>query len=95
MLLELAIICLLLIEIYITLRGLQTISEEIEDRIVELDTTLAEAIAKIIQGAGNFEPINPIQAAFANLIQNYAQDSPAGSLVEVSRGGDGTFLKKE
>jgi len=75
------------------------IRSELENAVEELDSTLALAIKatmdKLLDGGlGGFEPVNPIQAAFAQLIQAYATNQM--STIEatvIPRNSDGTFQK--
>ncbi len=73
------------------------IRAELENAVEELDSTLALAIKatmdKLLDGGlGAFEPVNPIQAAFASLIQSYATNQ-MGTIdaTVLSRNSDGTF----
>jgi hypothetical protein len=72
------------------------IRSELDNAVEELDSTLALAIKatmdKVIDGNFGFEPVNPIQAAFASLIQSYATNQ-IGTIdaTVLSRNADGTF----
>ena len=73
------------------------IRSELDNAVQELDSTLALAIKatldKVLDGGlGGFEPVNPIQAAFAQLIQAYASNQ-MGTIdaTVLSRNADGTF----
>ena len=73
------------------------IRSELDNAVEELDSTLALAIKatmdKLLDGGiGGFEPVNPIQAAFASLIQSYATNQ-LGTIdaTVLSRNADGTF----
>ena len=73
------------------------IRSELDNAVEELDSTLALAIKatmdKLVDGGiGGFEPVNPIQAAFASLIQSYATNQ-LGTIdaTVLSRNADGTF----
>ena len=75
------------------------IRSELDNAVEELDSTLALAIKatmdKLLDGGiGGFEPVNPIQAAFASLIQSYATNQ-LGTIdaTVISRNTDGTFQK--
>ena len=75
------------------------IRSELENAVEELDSTLALAIKATLDklmdgGIGGFEPVNPIQAAFASLIQSYATNQ-VGTIdaTVLSRNTDGTFQK--
>ena len=75
------------------------IRRELEESVEELDRTLALAIKATMDqvlenGLGGFEPINPIQAAFAQLIQSYASGKMgAVDIQQIARNDDGTFQK--
>ena len=73
------------------------IRSELDNAVEELDSTLALAIRATLDklmdgGIGGFEPVNPIQAAFASLIQSYATNQ-LGTIdaTVLSRNADGTF----
>ena len=75
------------------------IRSELDNAVEELDSTLALAIKatmdKLLDGGiGGFAPVNPIQAAFASLIQSYATNQ-LGTIdaTVLSRNTDGTFQK--
>jgi hypothetical protein len=75
------------------------IRSELDNAVEELDSTLALAIKATLDklmdgGIGGFEPVNPIQAAFASLIQSYATNQ-LGTIdaTVISRNSDGTFQK--
>jgi hypothetical protein len=59
--------------------------------LMTLDTTIAGAIAKVIeQGLPQIDPINPLQAALAQMLaRSTAPESPPA--IEVLRGDDGKF----
>ena len=73
------------------------IRSELENAVEELDSTLALAIKatldKLMDGViGGCEPVNPIQAAFASLIQSYATNQlNTIDATVLSRNADGTF----
>jgi len=75
------------------------IRRELEESVEELDRTLALAIKATMDqvlenGLGGFEPINPIQAAFAQLIQSYASGKMGAlDVQQIARNDDGTFQK--
>jgi len=57
-----------------------------------LDGKLAEALQGILaQGIGEFEPPNPIQAVFADLLKSKLSENLKGDPVEVLRAADGKF----
>jgi len=74
----------------VILKALIEMSQEIRSGLEQLDHKTAEAIASVVEkfGGGGIEPINPVQAAIANLIQQKI-GSPGG--VENPRDLDGKF----
>ncbi len=86
------------IEGLLILRGLIELSRQIEDGLEELDTTLAGAITSVVEkfGSGDgFEPINPIQAAIAQLLTNRVESRNPGVVEVMTRGSDGKFSKND
>jgi hypothetical protein len=59
------------------LKALIEINREISFGLAELDRKTAEAIASVVErfGGGGIEPINPVQAAIAQLISMKAGQS--------------------
>lgn len=95
---NLAITIAVFIEGLLILRGLIELSRQIEDGLEELDTTLAGAITSVVEkfGSGDgFEPINPIQAAIAQLLTNRMETQNPGVIDVVTRGSDGKFSKND
>ena len=78
----------------VILKALIEMSHHIRNGLEQLDHKTAEAIASVVEkfGGGGFEPINPVQAAIANLIQQRI-GSPGG--VENPRDLDGKFKVTE
>jgi len=64
------IIALILLNLMI-LKALLEIKIRFESGLIELDEKMAGAISSVLDrfGGGEIEPINPVQAAIANLIQ--------------------------
>mgnify|MGYP006100338815 CR=1 FL=1 len=64
----------------VILKALIEMSQEIRSGLEQLDHKTAEAIASVVEkfGGGGFEPVNPVQAAIANLIQQRIQPGSAG-----------------
>lgn len=57
----------------------------------DLDGKLAEAIRSVLEsGGGEFEPVNPVQAAIAQFITT-RMNSPVIEAVVTERGQDGKF----
>lgn len=72
---------------------LRILSIQLQQAILELDTKLAAAIQGLVEkGLGDFEPINPIQAAIANMLTNNLQrNTTAGEVIEIVRDKKGNF----
>jgi len=72
---------------------MRILSLQIQQAVVDLDQMLAGAIAGLVEkGLGDFEPINPIQAAIANMLTaNLQQNTTAGEVIEVVRDKTGNF----
>ena len=95
----LVFIILVFIEGIVILKGLLELSKSIEDGLDELDQNMAEAITKVVENLGSTigfsEPINPIQQVLAQFLQQSMQEKGSQNIIEVDRGSDGQFLKKE
>ena len=64
----------------------------VQAAVSDLDGKLAEALQGILaQGIGEFEPPNPIQAVFADLLKSKLSENLKGDPVEVLRAPDGKF----
>jgi hypothetical protein len=64
----------------------------IQASITNLDHTIAEAIKSVIQqGGGDFEPINPVQAAIASFIQTRLGEGSSEVKPIQARQPDGKF----
>ena len=72
---------------------MRILSIEIRRAVQELDALLGTAIAGIVEkGLGDFEPINPIQAAIAQMLtSNLQRNTTAGEVIDVVRGEGGKF----
>lgn len=83
-----AITILLIVGLYFfVILQFRTALKVLVARVNLLDNQIAEAITKLpFQGGGEFEPINPLQQAFANIIQNMA-------LNKQERADNGQFVK--
>ncbi len=75
------------------------IRAELDAAVVELDSALALAIKATMDQLGDgvmggFDPVNPVQAAIASMIQAYASNKITTIEGTASpRGADGTFQK--
>ena len=72
---------------------MRILSMEIRHAVQELDGLLGKAIANIVEkGLGDFEPINPIQAAIGQMLTaNLQRNTTAGEVIEVVRDNSGKF----
>ena len=72
---------------------MRILSLQIQQAVVDLDGMLARAISGLVEkGLGDFEPINPIQAAIANLLTaNLQRNTTAGEVIDVVRSESGKF----
>ena len=71
------LIALIILQIVI-LKVLIELNREIAFGLKELDENMAGAIASVVEkfGGGAMEPVNPVQAAIAQLISMKAQEIP-------------------
>ena len=82
-----------MIQMFATFKIVQIGTSAIVNRVQELDGTLAEAIASVVEsGLGSFEPPNPIVAILGDYLKSNL-NSPITN-VEVLHGEDGKFVKK-
>jgi len=66
-------------------------SQLLDLAIEDLDTTIAEAIKSIVEsGLSDFEPVNPIQAALAQMLTARLEQAPITATV-LDRAPDGKF----
>ena len=82
---------LVILNLILTVWSLRIILLEVQQGMAELDSMLASAIQKVIEGGGlgGFEPVNPIQKALAEMLTSRITQ---GAPVEViQRGTDGKF----
>ena len=73
---------------------LRIFSIQLQQAVVDLDTKLAAAISGLVEkGLGDFEPINPIQAAIANMLTaNLQRNTTAGEVIDVVRDNTGKSM---
>ncbi|GAI96891.1 unnamed protein product [marine sediment metagenome] len=82
----------------VLLKAILELSRQITEELQELDGTLAQAIAKVVEnlGIGDFEPVNPIQAALAQLMTSKIQGiKDQQAPIEINRSDNGFFAKKQ
>jgi len=72
---------------------LRIFSIKLTQAVEELDSKLAGAISSLVEkGLGEFEPVNPIQAAIAQMLtNNLTQNRTSGDVIEVVRDVGGKF----
>ena len=87
------IIALLVLNLLFSVWMLRIISIEITKAVAQLDSMLAQTIQSLIEkGIGEFEPVNPIQAAIASMLtNNLSQNQPAADVIDVVRDAGGKF----
>ena len=92
--LEIALICLIIalatmIQIYATFKIVQIGTAALVNRSGELDSTLAEAIASVVEnGLGSFEPPNPIVSILADYMKSNLNPSVTDvKVIERDRSG--------
>ena len=92
MLLE-AILAISVINLLFSVWMLRVFSIQMQQAVVELDSKLAGAISSLVEkGLGEFEPVNPIQAAIAQMLtSNLSQNRTSGEVIEVVRDVGGKF----
>ena len=95
----LVLLILVFVEGIVILKGLMELSRQIEDGLEDLDTNLAGAISQVVEkfaeNVGFSEPINPIQQVLAQFLQQSMMEKEKSNIIEVGRGENGQFLKKE
>jgi len=69
---------------------------QLHQAVEDLDAKLAAAISGLIErGLGDFEPVNPIQAAIANMLTSNlnrsANQTTPGEIIDVVRDNSGKF----
>ena len=93
MLLEL-VLCITVINLLFSVWLMRILSLQIQQSVAELDGILAQAISGLVEkGLGDFEPINPIQAAIANMLTSNLQRNmtTTGEVIDVVRDNAGKY----
>ena len=72
---------------------LRIFSIQLQQAVLDLHIKLAAAISGLVEkGLGDFQPINPIQAAIANMLTaNLQRNTTAGEVIDVVRSESGKF----
>jgi len=66
-------------------------SNLLDHAVLELDAKIAEAIKQLVEGGiGDFEPVNPVQAALANILTQRMTETPLAETI-LERSADGKF----
>lgn len=83
---------LVILNILVSLWCLRIIVMAVQGGIAQLDQSLAGAIQSVIEGnIGDFEPVNPIQAAIAQMLTNRIENGP----IELGRDATGKFSNEK
>lgn len=86
---------ILLLEGILILKAISELGNLIEIGLSDLDNNLGIAITQVVESlGGGSEPINPIQAALAQMLTQSIQPKGAG-VIEVLQGDNGQFIKKD
>ena len=77
----------------LTIWAIRVIGMAIEKGMTQLDMMLAGTIQKLLEGdvLGSLEPVNPIQAAIAQMLTNRIENAP----LDLSRAADGKFSSEK
>tara|TARA_R110000751_G_scaffold210130_1_gene313903 strand:- start:229 stop:513 length:285 start_codon:yes stop_codon:yes gene_type:complete len=94
MLTELTIGIATIIEIFVILWGLAQLNKELRHSVEDLEESMDSKLALVLQNGLIGDPINPIQAAIANMMQSAAERSQ-GNIKEIVRDDNGLFSKKD
>tara|TARA_R110002012_G_C11661387_1_gene612239 strand:- start:3765 stop:4088 length:324 start_codon:yes stop_codon:yes gene_type:complete len=89
---EILLICLIIFatQLYVT----KILLQNVNNRINQLDTTLAEAIQSVVEAnLGEFQQQNPLIGIITDMMkQNIAKNNQSSStIVEIPRANDGKF----
>jgi len=99
MLTELVIGIAAIIEILVILWGLSQLQRDLRENVEDLEESIDNKLALAIQSTGlsgsGGEPINPVQAAIAGLIQNMATNQQNPKRIELKRDEKGLFEKQQ
>ncbi len=84
-----ALALLVIFNILLTVWAIRVLSLAVAAGIDRIDSSLAGAIQKVIEGdlVGSFEPPNPIQAAIAQMLSARLEGGP----IDMKRASDGKF----
>jgi hypothetical protein len=82
---------LLVFNALLTLWALRQLSFALSDAVEDLDARIAKAIQAVLSGDMLLpEPVNPIQAAIAQMLTNNLTNAP----IDIARKADGTFSER-
>jgi len=82
---------LLIFNALLTLWAIRQLSFALADAVEDLDGRIAKAIGAVLSGEMQLpEPINPIQAAIAQMLTANLNKGP----IDIARNADGTFSER-
>ena len=87
-----------IVEIFVILWGFTQLNREIRENVEDLEDSIDNKLALAIQSTGlsnGGEPINPIQAAIAQMLTNHTSTAPIVKEITVNRDNSGLFSKKD
>jgi len=87
-----------IIEIFVILWGFTQLNREIHENVDDLEESIDNKLALAIQSTGlsnGGEPINPIQAAIAQMLTQATSPPPIVKEILVNRDDSGLFSKKD
>jgi len=92
---EYIIVVCAFIEGFVILWGLSQINREIRENVEDLEASIDSKLAQAIAATGLTEPVNPIQAAIAQMLTQRVQQAPNVKQIVENRGENGLFVKKD
>lgn len=87
-----------LIEIFVILWGISQLNREMRENVEDLEESIDNKLALAIKSTGlvaGGEPINPIQAAIAQMLTNHTSPSSPIREIVANKDDKGLFTKKD
>jgi len=87
-----------LLEIFVILWCISQLNREIRENVEDLEESIDNKLALAIQSTGlstGGEPVNPIQAAIAQMLTQATQTAPEIKTININRDDSGLFTKKD